>query len=365
MKKTKALCVFTTILGNKATTQRLIDALEGMANVEPTFVLLTAEDYRRYPAPRLARLTDAWESRYIARAKISDMQGGPFDILLVNSWEFVTEFQDLARRLPAAVLMDAVPSTVDFQLRRRGDGGLRRTVATWLNDVPFSRAVKHFEYFLPMGSDCADALQARYQVPAEHMTVTLAPQDLNFWTPGPKSSPDSFRLLFVANDFARKGGEFLLRLYTEHLSTWCSLTIASNDPALENRTLPQGVFLRRGLNREAIRQLYRDSDLFVFPTRQDYMPQVLAEALATGLPCIANDVGGIRDLVRDGETGFLMTCKMPTDAWAKRIEELRADKGRLDLLALGARAFAEQKLDTDAFSKLVARVADRLIAARH
>ena len=364
MRKTKALCVFTTILGNKATAQRLTDALEGMANVEATFVMLTAEDYRRYPAPRWARLTDAWESRYMARAKISELQSGPFDILLVNSWEFVTEFQDFARQMPAVVLMDAVPSTVDFQLRRRGHGGLLRTVATCLNDIPFRRAVKYFQYFLPMGSDCADALQARYQVPADHMTVTLAPQDLNFWRPGAKSSSDSFRLLFVANDFARKGGDFLLRLYSERLAPWCTLTIASNDPSLENRTLPQGVFLRRGLSREEIRQVYRESDLFVFPTRQDYMPQVLAEALSTGLPCMANDVGGIRDLVRDGETGFLMTCEMPAAAWAARIEQLRADKDGRDRLARGARAFAEQKLDTDAFSKLVTEVTGRLIAAR-
>lgn len=361
----KALCVFTTILGNKATAHRLIEALEGMANIEPTFVLLGAEDYRRYPAPRLARLTDAWESRYMARAKFRDSLGGPFDILLVNSWEFVTEFQDLARRLPAVVLMDAVPSTVDFQLRRRGYGGLQRTLATWLNDVPFSRAVRYFQYFLPMGSDCSDALQARYRVPADRITVTLAPQDLSFWTPGPKSSADSFRLLFVANDFARKGGEFLLRLYTEHLAGWCSLTIASNDAALEKRTLPDGVTLRKGVSREAIRELYRDSDLFVFPTQQDYMPQVLAEALATGLPCIANDVGGIRDLIRDGETGFLMACETPSVVWAKRIGELRADRAELGRLARGARAFAEQKLDNGAFARLVTGVAEGLITARH
>jgi glycosyltransferase involved in cell wall biosynthesis len=363
MKKTKALCVFTTILGNRATAQRIVDALEGMPNLEPTFVMQTVEDYARYPAPRLARLTNAWESRYIARAKIAELQGGPFDILLVNAWEFVIEFQNLARRLPAAALMDAVPSTIDFQLRRRGNGGLRRTMAALLNDVPFSRAVKHFQYFLPMGSDCADALAARYKVPRDHMTVTLAPQDLNFWTPGPKDSAERFRLLFVANDFVRKGGEFLLRLYTEHLASSCTLTIASNDSALESRTLPAGVALRRGSNREAIRQLYRDNDLFVFPTMQDYMPQVLAEALATGLPCIANDVGGIRDLIHDGETGFLMTSEMPPDVWATRIEQLRTDRAELDRLARNARTFAEQKLDALAFARLVTQVAERLGAA--
>jgi glycosyltransferase involved in cell wall biosynthesis len=125
------------------------------------------------------------------------------------------------------------------------------------------------------------------------------------------------------------------------------------------------VVLRRGLNREAIRQLYRDSDLFVFPTKQDYMPQVLAEALATGLPCIANDVGGIRDLIRDGETGFLMTCETPSEVWATRLEQLRTDKAELDRLARGARTFAEQKLDALVFTRLVTQIAERLTTASH
>ena len=63
----------------------------------------------------------------------------------------------------------------------------------------------------------------------------------------------------------------------------------------------------RGRSRDQLVQIYQQSDVFLFPTQQDYMPQVLAEALSTGLPCIANNVGAIRDLVRDGETGFLMS----------------------------------------------------------
>jgi hypothetical protein len=363
MKKTKALCVFTTFFGNKATAQRMIDALDGMPNVEPTYLLQTVEDYERYPAPRWARATEAWHSRYMARAKMAETGGGPFDILLVNTWEFITEFRSLAQRIPAAALMDAVPATVDYQLRRRGRGGWKRTLATLINDVPFRRAVRDYRYFLPMGSDAAEALVARYGVSSDRITPTLAPQDLMFWTPGARSYADSFRLLFVANDFVRKGGIFLLRLYAEHLASFCTLTIVSNDPTPEGTTLPTGVVWRRDLNRDEIRQTYRDSDLFLFPTEQDYMPQVLAEALSTGLPCIANDVGGIRDLIRNGETGFLMPCDTPAEAWSQRIEALRSNRSELERLGRGARAFAENNLDTAAFSKLVARVVETLATA--
>jgi glycosyltransferase involved in cell wall biosynthesis len=285
---------------------------------------------------------------------------GNFDILLVNSWEFVTEFRDLARRMPAVALMDAVPSTVDDQLRRRGKGGWKRTLATWLNEIPFSHAVGDYSLFLPMGSDCADALERRYRVPRDRIRITLAPQDLTFWTPAAKTPSGSFRLLFVANDFVRKGGDFLLGLYTQYLASNCTLTVISNDPELEGKSLPAGVVWQKGLNREQIRQAYRESDLFVFPTQQDYMPQVLAEALATGLPCIANDVGGIRDLVLNNETGFLMSCNTPAEVWAQQIEALRTGRSDRERLSKGARAFAERNLDTVAFSRLVGEVVNTL-----
>jgi hypothetical protein len=332
----------------------LIDTVSGMEAVQGTFVLLEAEDYRRFPAPRWDRLTNPWESRYIARRKAEPVLSQPFDVLLVNSWEFVTEFQDVARRIPAAALMDAVPATIDAQLRQRGRVGWKRTLANMLQEAPFARAVSSFRHFLPMGSDCASALVSKYHVPRELCTVTLAPEELEYWTPGPKPAAPFFRLLFVANDFERKGGHFLLRLFTEHLSGTCRLSIVSNDAALASVQLPEGVTWRKGLSRDEILRAYRESDLFVFPTTQDYMPQVLAEALCTALPCMAADVGGIADLVIDGETGFLMDRGSSVETWADRISSLQADLEERHRLGVGARAFAERKLDGDRFRDMVA-----------
>jgi len=363
MKKAKALCIFTTLLGNKVTTERLIEALNSIDAIDTTYVLVTTDDYRHYPVPRWARAMDAWESRYLARRKLDALRNGTCDILLVNCWEFVIEFRRLARRVPAAAYMDAVPTTVGDQLRRRGSGGWKRTLATAVHDIPFRRAVRDFRYFLAAGSDCAGALEVRYQIPRDRCTVTLAPQDLKFWTPAPKSPSDLLRLLFVTNDFARKGGVFLLQLYAGHLAGSCVLTIVSNDPTLENTVLPAGAVWRRGLSRDEILQAYRSSDLFLFPTLQDYMPQVLAEALSAGLPCIANDVGGIRDLIRDGETGFLMPRDAPASVWADRIISLRSSPRDLDRLAKGARSFAERNLDTGRFGELIAGVIELLRTA--
>jgi hypothetical protein len=364
MPKARALCILTTCLGNNATAGRLIETLKGIDKIEPEFVLLTDEDFTRYPAPRWARLSDPWEAQYVARQKVQHRKLGQFDILLVNCWEYVIAFQELARKIPAAALFDAVPATIDAQLRRRGHRGWKREIASFVHHRAFRRAAPDFRAFLPMGSDSAEALVSDYGIDKANCVVTLAPQDLELWKPGPRSSSPRMRLLFVTNDFARKGGEFLLKLYADHLADSCTLTIASNDRALEGRSLPPGAVWRRGCNREEILSIYRESDLFLFPTRQDYMPQVLAEALAVGVPCMASDVGGIRDLVLDGINGFLMPYDATVDTWAARIRQLRAEPSELLRLANGARDFAVEKLGMQRFRDVLSEVVNRLMAGR-
>jgi glycosyltransferase involved in cell wall biosynthesis len=50
---------------------------------------------------------------------------------------------------------------------------------------------------------------------------------------------------------------------------------------------------------------YNAADVFVLPSRADNLPNMLVEAVSAGTPVVASDVGGCRDVVRDGETGFL------------------------------------------------------------
>jgi len=360
MPKTRVLCVLSNLLGNRATTAHLLAALRRLDDLDTTVVTLDAEDYIRFPAPLWARATNPWHAQYIARQKTRPSFDQRWDILLINSWENVTAFRSIARRTPAAALFDAVPVTVDAQVRARAGGGWKRHLAHAVHSSSFARSVREFDCFLPMGSDCEDALVAHYRVPRERCFVTLAPQDLQQWKPAPRTAPSMLRLLFVANDFERKGGEFLLNLYSRYLRDFCRLAIASNDPALAGRSLPEGVDLLRGKGRDELLQVYQQSDLFVFPSGQDYMPQVVAEALAVGVPCMANDVGAIRDLVRTGETGFLMSRSDSPEVWAKQITALNANRAELARLSIAARCFAEARLGLPRFQDLIAEIIARL-----
>ena len=50
---------------------------------------------------------------------------------------------------------------------------------------------------------------------------------------------------------------------------------------------------------------YNAADVYVLPTMADNLPNTLIESVAAGTICVAFDVGGCSDVVRDGQTGFL------------------------------------------------------------
>ncbi len=78
---------------------------------------------------------------------------------------------------------------------------------------------------------------------------------------------------------------------------------------------------------------YASADVVVMPSHHESFGMVALEAMACGTPVIASDVGGLAQLVRDGETGFLVPGRDPA-AMAERLccllsdDELRARLGR-------------------------------------
>ena len=85
------------------------------------------------------------------------------------------------------------------------------------------------------------------------------------------------------------------------------------------------------------RALLPDWDVFVLASRWEGMPLALLEARAAGLPCVATDVSGTREIIRDGEDGWVVPAEDPA-ALAAALLDLADDPGRR--AAWGARGRA-------------------------
>jgi glycosyltransferase involved in cell wall biosynthesis len=69
----------------------------------------------------------------------------------------------------------------------------------------------------------------------------------------------------------------------------------------------------------------QSADLFVFASKREGLPVAVMEAMASGLPIVATKVRGNRDLVVEGETGFLVEVGDATTL-ARRVAQLLANE---------------------------------------
>jgi glycosyltransferase involved in cell wall biosynthesis len=89
------------------------------------------------------------------------------------------------------------------------------------------------------------------------------------------------------------------------------------------------------------------SDLLVLPSYHEGMPVSLIEAMASGLPLVATPVGGIPDLVTDGENGLLVPPGQPGEL-AEALAGLIGDPARRTRMGLIGRQCALERHDLDA-----------------
>lgn len=90
-----------------------------------------------------------------------------------------------------------------------------------------------------------------------------------------------------------------------------SLTIVGDGnyrTELEGIAGPEVTFLGE-LPQERVADVLATADIFIHPSYSEGQPSAVAEASAIGLPVIATDVGGTRELVEDGVTGYLVSPK--------------------------------------------------------
>lgn len=73
-----------------------------------------------------------------------------------------------------------------------------------------------------------------------------------------------------------------------------------------------------------LRTLYACADIVAVPSHEDNLPNVMLEALACGVPVVGAKVGGIPDVVRPGETGWLVDSHDPSE-WAAVLSDAIAD----------------------------------------
>ncbi len=133
-----------------------------------------------------------------------------------------------------------------------------------------------------------------------------------------KETYGSRQLLYVGSLIQRKGLDLLMPALAM-TDPGITLAIAGEGPEREclkeqirSLGLQERVTFLGYVEGEPLRELYRTSDAFILPTREDCFGLVILEAMCASLPVISSKYAdGARDLIRDGENGYIVD---PEDA---------------------------------------------------
>ncbi len=104
-------------------------------------------------------------------------------------------------------------------------------------------------------------------------------------------------------------------------------------------------------------------DLFVLPSRAEGISNTILEAMATGLPVLATDVGGNAELVVAGQTGEVVGSG-DVEALAAGLLRLAADPARAAAMGRAGRARVEEHFSLPAMVAAYQGLYDRLLAER-
>jgi len=177
-----------------------------------------------------------------------------------------------------------------------------------------------------------DEVQARAsQKPKGQLVSTYADTDLF----APRSAPTKSRFLYVGRLTKQKNLESLIR--AAQLAN-VGVDIYGDGPLDDElrtlvRSLKADVEFYPRIPNTQLASVMNDYLFFALPSLHEGLPKVLLEAMSTGLICVGTDIPGTRDLITDGENGFLASGTSEHELLRPIREAVMADRGAIGVAA--------------------------------
>ncbi len=113
-----------------------------------------------------------------------------------------------------------------------------------------------------------------------------------------------------------------------------------------------------------IERWYQALDLFIAPQRWEGFGLTPLEAMATGVPVIATDVGAFSELIEEGETGHVLQAPF-VENFTKSVRPLMEDEHQLNKLAASARMHVTRNFSLEGEALSIMKVYDRFWSDHH
>jgi glycosyltransferase involved in cell wall biosynthesis len=246
----------------------------------------------------LSRVRIEWShgrmSRILAMRKLRET---PYDVLYFHTQVHALGAEALMRQVPSVVSLDMTACQVAQ--------GLRYPITVRPNIATERRVFAAAAHIVTWSDWARRSVVEDYGIAAEKVT-TISP-GVRLWQIAPLEvqARPMRRILFIGSDFARKGGWDLLEVFKKNFCDVAELHLVTSQPL---GSPGRNVFVYNGVAAYSAewQALLASADIFVLPSSFEAFGLVLQEAAAFGAALIGSNVGGISQMVREGENGFLI-----------------------------------------------------------
>jgi glycosyltransferase involved in cell wall biosynthesis len=181
-----------------------------------------------------------------------------------------------------------------------------------------------------------------------------------------KKRSNRCRLLFLGVQWDRKGGDIAFETLAklEELKFPAQLTVCGCVPPKKfaHQNLTVIPFLNKDIpaHRAKLHDLLLSSDFLLLPTRLDCTPIAFCEASAYGLPVITADTGGVPEMVKSGENGYVLPRGAVAADYARVLYEIFGDERRYYELVRRSRVAYEERLNWDVWGRKIRQLFDEI-----
>lgn len=208
--------------------------------------------------------------------------------------------------------------------------------------------------FVAVSQATADASQELHEVSRKKLRVIPNGTDLGRFHPDPEARAavraefgipaDAWVVGTVGRMAEVKNHPLLVRAAAPLLDEQHHLVIVGDGAEAERTravaaSKPTGKWIHFPGHRRDIGRLMTAFDVFSLSSDSEGLPLVLPEAMATGLPVVSTNVGGIAEVVKEGETGFLVPAR-DEEALRDRLKRLADDRALAARMSERAREVA-------------------------
>jgi len=309
----KFLFVSAPFSGVEVYLRNLQTVLSDRRDIHSFWIWIDSALHRR--TPYLPRLNWSVKASLSASSRIRALEnsGEKLDAAFFNHLTPLTFLTRFRKMVPTVISLDATPLLLrEFsEWYHLGKGAYRPNWVNRLTHRLTKRCYNDAALIIAWSEKVKQSLVREYGVDPGKIKIIPPGVDLEAWTKRPRrarplqKSKQCIKLLFVGRDFLRKGGDLLLKLSREEPFRNCEFHFVTGSYGGESSA---NLFIHENVkaNSDEMLALYQNADIAVLPTRADFTPLAICEAMAMELPVIASDVGNIREMVVDGKTGFVI-----------------------------------------------------------